>query len=101
MVVFLNLDEDVPDDPHADPNVGLAGQFSARLSFIKPPVINGRLKDAAGMDTERRDPNLNATTRALGCYPFVSLCNFATPHKPPPTPLDYSSQTPLAHIKPV
>ena len=79
MVVFLDLDEDVPDDPHAVPNNGLAGRLSARLSFIKPSVSNGGTRDTAATESERHDPNLNATTRALGCYPFVTLYYLATP----------------------
>ena len=73
MVVFLDLEEDVPDDPHTDRIGPVAGQFSsAHLPFIKPFVTDEKRK---GQD-ERNDPNLNVTTRALGCYPFVfpSLC---------------------------
>ena len=71
MVVFLDLDEDVPDDPHADPGQ-LSGFPSIRRLPVREPRTSSDLQDEQGVEAVERDnPNLNVVSEALGCYPWV------------------------------
>lgn len=71
MVVFVDLEDDVPDDPHADPNEP-RGFPSLRKHHLGDKVIpkvtaNGDDEDAK----ERPNPNINSFSAALGAYPYV------------------------------
>lgn len=89
MVVFLDLDEDVvPDDRFANASgLHAAGHHlaaAARLPYSKSAIDKNNNDKAGDNHVERLDPNLNSTTRALGCYPCESL--FFLLRLLPPTP---------------
>lgn len=73
MVVFLDLDEDVPD-PHADPGepAGFISLESFRRLAYRAPVTAENQK---ATEIDRPNPNLNTVSAALGCYPSVATPN--------------------------
>lgn len=69
MVVFVDLEDDVPDDPHADPHE--PGFSSLRKHHLGDKVT---AKATAGDDEnvdKRPNPNINSFSAALGAYPYV------------------------------
>ncbi|KAL8763072.1 MAG: hypothetical protein Q9184_001032 [Pyrenodesmia sp. 2 TL-2023] len=76
MVVLLDLDDDDAFDPFARPR---------RLSGLHTPYEHAsattnvkdeeelKEKRTAATNTERPNPNLNAFSTALGCYPIITL----------------------------
>ena len=71
MVVFVDLEDDVSDDAHANPNEP-RGFSSLRKHHLGNQVTakvtsNG---DDGNID-ERPNPNINGFSAALGAYPFV------------------------------
>lgn len=68
MVVFVDLEDDVSDDPHADPNEP-RGFPSLRKHHLGDKVTAKETDD--GNFDERPNPNLNSLSAALGAYPYV------------------------------
>lgn len=71
MVVFVDLENDVSDDPHADPNE--PGRFSSLRKYHLGDKVTTRVT-ANGDDgsiEERLNPNINSISAALGAYPYV------------------------------
>ncbi|CAF9920073.1 MAG: hypothetical protein ALECFALPRED_001420 [Alectoria fallacina] len=72
MVVFVDLDNDVSDDPHADPN-GPRGFSSLRKHRLGDKVTANAPPNANdGKLEERPNPNINSFSAALGAYPIVT-----------------------------
>lgn len=70
MVVFLDLDEDdVSDDPHADPNKSAGFAASLRQAHLRSKPVVTENGEPALNSNERPNPNLNSCSAALGCYP--------------------------------
>ncbi|KAL9136608.1 MAG: hypothetical protein Q9175_002168, partial [Cornicularia normoerica] len=72
MVVFVDLEDDVPDDPHADPHEP-RGFSSLRKHHLGDKVT--AKATATGDDEnvdERPNPNINSFSAALGAYPIVT-----------------------------
>ncbi|KAF6229717.1 hypothetical protein HO173_011364 [Letharia columbiana] len=72
MVVFVDLEDDVPDDPHADPNEprGFSSLRKHHLGDRSTAEVT-----ANGHDEhveERPNPNINSFSAALGAYPIVT-----------------------------
>ena len=74
MVVFLDLEADVPDDPHADPNEprGFSSLRKHPLGYKVTTKVTANGDD--GSVEERPNPNINSFSAALGAYPYV--CRF-------------------------
>ena len=71
MVVFVDLEDDVSDDPHADPNEP-CGFSSFRKHHIGGKVTAKVTADGHGESVqERPNPNINSFSAALGAYPYV------------------------------
>ncbi|CAD6582895.1 MAG: hypothetical protein ASARMPREDX12_001115 [Alectoria sarmentosa] len=72
MVVFVDLDNDVSDDPHADLN-GPRGFSSLRQHRLGHKVTaNAPPNSSDGISEERPNPNINSFSAALGAYPIVT-----------------------------
>ena len=72
MVVFLDLDEDdVADDPHANPGEPAGLAVPRRLPKPIASTAADRIGKESSIDSERPNPNLNVISEALGCYPFA------------------------------
>ena len=70
MVVFVDLEDDVPDDPHADPNQprGFPSLHNHRFG----PKVTAKATadgDDGPVVKERPNPNINSFSAALGAYP--------------------------------
>ena len=71
MVVFVDLDNDVSDDPHADPNEP-RGFSSLRKHRLGDKVTaNAPPNGNDGNSEERPNPNINSFSAALGAYPYI------------------------------
>lgn len=72
MVVFVDLEDDVPDDPHANPREP-CGFSSLRRSHLRDKVTAKLTANGADGNAEQRpNPNINSLSAALGAYPYVS-----------------------------
>ncbi len=84
MVVFVDLEDDAPDDPHADlnepPRFSLRSLRKHHLGDKVTAIVTANSDD----DTinERPNPNINSFSAALGAYPYV---------RPPSPPLHIST----------
>ena len=79
MVVFVDLEDDVPDDPYADPNQPRAFSSLRKPYFTdKVTVAKGTANSEDENVKERPNPNINSFSAALGAYPYVWPMN-ATP----------------------
>ena len=82
MVVFVDLEDDVPDDPHADPNSPrrFPSLRQHHLEDLGDKVTNKVTADSDhDVVEERPNPNINNISAALGAYPYVP------PASTPPT----------------
>lgn len=72
MVVFVDLEDDVPDDPHADPNEPRG--FPPLRKHHLGDKVTAKASANGGNDgdiDERPNPNINSFSAALGAYPYV------------------------------
>lgn len=71
MVVFVDLEDDVPDDPHADPNEprGFSSLRKHHLGDKSTAEVTANGDDEHV--EERPNPNINSFSAALGAYPYV------------------------------
>lgn len=73
MVVFVDLENDVSDDPHADPNeprrFSSLGKYHLGDKVTTSVTANG---DDEPIE-DRFNPNINSISAALGAYPYVRL----------------------------
>lgn len=79
MVVFVDLEDDVPDDPHADPNEPRG--FSSLRKYHLGDKVTAKVTahgDGGNVDT-RPNPNINSFSAALGAYPYVRPPTFRHP----------------------
>ena len=80
MVVFVDLDDDVPpDDPHADrgklipySRLSIHSRGTKNLAEEYEDCDRSPAERCGEAGQERPNPNLNAVSAALGCYPFVT-----------------------------
>lgn len=72
MVVFVDLDDDVSDDPHADPNApcGFSSLRKHHLGNKVTAKVTANGEDDENVE-ERPNPNINSFSAALGAYPYV------------------------------
>lgn len=71
MVVFVDLENDVSDDPHADPNE--PRRFSSLHKYHLGDKVTTRVTTNGDNESieERLNPNINSISAALGAYPYV------------------------------
>ena len=69
MVVFVDLEDDVSDDPHANEPRGFSYFRKHHLGNPVTAKVTGNGDD--GNVEERPNPNINGFSAALGAYPFV------------------------------
>ena len=71
MVVFLDLEDEAVEPPDQQ------REYWLRIQRVDPGVLKGLNINEKGPEMERENPNREkAITRALGCYPYVSLDSF-------------------------
>ena len=71
MVVFVDLEDDLSDDPHANPNEP-RGFSSLRKHHLGDKVTAKTTDDGDHENIEERpNPNLNNLSAALAAYPYV------------------------------
>lgn len=71
MVVFVDLENHVSDDPHADPNE--PRRFSSLRKHHLGDKVTTRVATNGDDESieERLNPNINSISAALGAYPYV------------------------------
>ena len=73
MVVFIDFDDEA-EDPHADPSKPAGFALPRRQRFTNSGTI--ALEKPANLEDpkpEGPNPNLNALSEALGCYPSATF----------------------------
>lgn len=71
MVVFVDLEDDLSDDPHANPNDPRAFSSLRKHHLGDKVTAKPTAKDDDENIEERPNPNLNSLTAALAAYPYV------------------------------
>ena len=72
MVVFVDLEDDVSDDPHADPNQPRGFSSLHRHHLGDKVTTKVTANDDNDEPIEKRpNPNINSFSAALGAYPYV------------------------------
>lgn len=91
MVVFVDLEDDVPDDPHADPSeprrFSSLRQYHFGNKVTAKATANGGHEDVEG----RPNPNINNFSAALGAYPYVRPLRLSASLKFPSHQTDISN----------
>ena len=71
MVVFVDLEDDLSDDPYADPDE--PRRFSTLRGHHPGDKVTTKVTtdDEDGSIEIRPNPNINSISAALGAYPYV------------------------------